>query len=242
MHLLFVRLVVMLLCASIAGWSPARADDTGARMMMGLFGAMLNEAQQQKQQPRQQQSGIQSRPQDSEVEWDNPKFNQKAVNSIERTKTKKIQAALKTLGYYKSSVDGLPGPSTTAAIKAWQKQVGEEPDGVVTSDQMEMLSLAATVKQESAPNAVPAVAPDDFQALQARAEQGDAKAQNELGRLYANGGRNVTRDDAQAAAWYRKAAEQGNADAQLQLAISYDLGQGVPKDVTEAAKWYLTGC
>ena len=38
--------------------------------------------------------------------------------------------------------------------------------------------------------------------------------------------------------WYRKAAEQGDADAQYNLGISYDRGEGVPQDYVEAVKWY----
>ncbi len=45
-------------------------------------------------------------------------------------------------------------------------------------------------------------------------------------------------DDAQALAWYRKAAEQGNAKAQHNLGLMYGTGNGVPKDYVEAHKWY----
>ena len=38
--------------------------------------------------------------------------------------------------------------------------------------------------------------------------------------------------------WYRKAAEQGDADAQNSLAMCYYMGQGVAKDAAEAVKWY----
>ena len=33
-------------------------------------------------------------------------------------------------------------------------------------------------------------------------------------------------------------AEQGNADAQYNLGLMYDLGEGVPRDDAEAVKWY----
>ena len=36
----------------------------------------------------------------------------------------------------------------------------------------------------------------------------------------------------------RKAAEQGNAAAQYELGDMYYWGQGVPRDYTEAMKWY----
>ena len=38
--------------------------------------------------------------------------------------------------------------------------------------------------------------------------------------------------------WYRKAAEQGDAKAQFNLALRYYKGEGVTQDYAEAAKWY----
>ena len=38
--------------------------------------------------------------------------------------------------------------------------------------------------------------------------------------------------------WYRKAAEQGYAQAQHNLGAIYDNGSGVPQDYAEAVKWY----
>ena len=35
-----------------------------------------------------------------------------------------------------------------------------------------------------------------------------------------------------------KTAEQGDAEAQFNLGVIYDEGQGVPQDYAEAAKWY----
>jgi hypothetical protein len=55
--------------------------------------------------------------------------------------------------------------------------------------------------------------------------------------LYANG-QGVPQDYAQAATWYRKAAEQGLALAQDSLGSAFMLGQGVPQDYTEAAVWF----
>ena len=43
------------------------------------------------------------------------------------------------------------------------------------------------------------------------AERGDANAQYRLGNCYAEG---MEKNDAEAVKWYRKAAEQGNDDAQ----------------------------
>ena len=44
------------------------------------------------------------------------------------------------------------------------------------------------------------------------------------------------KDLKEAAKWYRKAAEQGHAIAQLKLGVMRLIGQGVPKDDKEAAK------
>ena len=45
-------------------------------------------------------------------------------------------------------------------------------------------------------------------------------------------------DYAQAAIWYRKAADQGEAVAQWRLGSLYQAGHGVPQDYAQAAIWY----
>ena len=42
----------------------------------------------------------------------------------------------------------------------------------------------------------------------------------------------------EAAVWYRKAAEQGHADAQNSLGSMYQFGEGVPQDNAKAVRWY----
>ena len=73
--------------------------------------------------------------------------------------------------------------------------------------------------------------------LRPLAEQGDAKAQFELGVMYING-LGVPQDYAEAARLYRKAAEQGRAKAQYNLGLMYDNGLGVPQNYAKAVKWY----
>lgn len=48
----------------------------------------------------------------------------------------------------------------------------------------------------------------------------------------------VKKDAAKAVEWFRKAAEQGNADAQNYLGWAYANGQGVSKDLVKAVEWY----
>jgi uncharacterized protein len=72
--------------------------------------------------------------------------------------------------------------------------------------------------------------------LRKKAEDGDAKAQFELGLSYVLG-KDVPKDDATAVRWYRKAADQGYAPAQVNLGWIYANGEGVTKDAAEAESW-----
>jgi hypothetical protein len=69
------------------------------------------------------------------------------------------------------------------------------------------------------------------------AEQGDARAQFDLGLLYENGD-GVPRDYAKAHQWYEKSAAQGGAKAQLYLGLQSAFGQGGPVDIVQAHMWY----
>jgi hypothetical protein len=50
--------------------------------------------------------------------------------------------------------------------------------------------------------------------------------------------RGVPGNDTETATWFRRAAEQGNADAQNNLGVLYYNGAGVPRSYNEAIKWY----
>jgi TPR repeat protein len=82
-------------------------------------------------------------------------------------------------------------------------------------------------------------------ALLARANGGDASAQVQMGDNSCAAGSKATQDPQQlaeyykvAAAWYRKAAEQGSLTGQLRLAALYRDGRGAPRDMAQAAEWY----
>jgi TPR repeat protein len=64
-----------------------------------------------------------------------------------------------------------------------------------------------------------------------------AEAQCDLGTMY-DKGEGVQQDFKQAAAWYRKAADQGNAKAQCTLGNICHQGQGVQQDSKQAVAWY----
>jgi TPR repeat protein len=72
----------------------------------------------------------------------------------------------------------------------------------------------------------------------AAANDGDEEAQVELGNGYFRGQPGLPKDYAEAAQWYRKAAEQGNSAGQEHLATMYRYGRGVPQDFAEALKWF----
>ena len=51
-------------------------------------------------------------------------------------------------------------------------------------------------------------------------------------------GNGVSQDAQEAVEWYRKASEQGDAEAQYSLGLMYAEGQSVPQDYEEAVKWF----
>jgi hypothetical protein len=51
-------------------------------------------------------------------------------------------------------------------------------------------------------------------------------------------GQGVPKDDAQSVSWYRKAAEQGLAEAQFNLGMSYSKAIGILQNHKEAASWF----
>ena len=76
-----------------------------------------------------------------------------------------------------------------------------------------------------------------YRAWRPLAEQGSARAQYNLGVMYANG-QGVPETMLQAARWYRLAADQGYASAQHNLGIMYVYGQGVLEDDVQAHAWF----
>lgn len=76
-------------------------------------------------------------------------------------------------------------------------------------------------------------------ALMAKAKSGNPGAEVAVGVCYAEG-KGVTPDPQQAAAWYRKAADQGYVKGEIHLADLYRDGQGkiFPRDMQQAAHWY----
>lgn len=72
---------------------------------------------------------------------------------------------------------------------------------------------------------------------QARAEQGDAKAQADLASIYLTG-HGLQQDDARALFWCEKSVAQDNAEGEAGLAWMYLHGRGVSKNYSESLRLY----
>lgn len=70
------------------------------------------------------------------------------VSSLSRAAVRDIQLRLLALGYEPGPVDGIPGKKTESAVKAFQKDKGLEPDGLLSKD------LHARLKQIAVPVSV----------------------------------------------------------------------------------------
>jgi TPR repeat protein len=70
-----------------------------------------------------------------------------------------------------------------------------------------------------------------------QAKEGDAIAQTDIGKMYAEG-RGVEQDLAEAKIWFEKASAQNQPDGLYNLGLMYASGEGVPQDFAEAVKWY----
>ena len=67
----------------------------------------------------------------------------------------------------------------------------------------------------------------------------NASAQLRLAQMY-HFGEGVPQDYAEAAKWFRRAAEQGDPEAQASLGGAYRMGRGVPQDYAQAVAWFRT--
>lgn len=74
--------------------------------------------------------------------------------------------------------------------------------------------------------------------LQSSAAKGDIQAELQIGYLYENGRKGVSKSYVDAMTWFRKAAEQGNSEAQNDVGLLYQNGWGVEKDNKMAAGWF----
>ncbi|MBP9914005.1 MAG: lipase maturation factor family protein, partial [Opitutaceae bacterium] len=76
-----------------------------------------------------------------------------------------------------------------------------------------------------------------YEQLLIKAQCGNAVAQSYLAFLFISGEEGVDQDPVEARHWFERAAAQGLADAQFNLALIYAKGDGVPADPRQAAHW-----
>lgn len=94
-------------------------------------------------------------------------------------------------------------------------------------------------QESSAKTAAPATTPTERvidPLIFEQARTGDSVAQYKLGYDYYLG-RGIAQDYAQAAIWWKKAAEQGYPQAQNNIGVLYNSGKGVPQSFSEAYFW-----
>ena len=89
----------------------------------------------------------------------------------------------------------------------------------------------------------PAKAQSEVETHRPLAERGDAEAQVRLGNALldrAGGGRAMSdpKDVAEAAQWFRRAAEQGHAEAQRAFGLMLAGGYGIDRDDAAAVRWF----
>ncbi|MEX2249247.1 MAG: peptidoglycan-binding protein [Parvibaculum sp.] len=125
----------------------------------------------------------------------------------------------------------VPAPKPAAPKPATPKPSTAQPAGQATLTPAPPLTAAPAKPVETAP-----VEPARLTLMEA-ATRGDAAAQYELGKRFADG-EGVTQDMSKAAEWFERAADQGLAIAQYRLATQYEKGRGVTQDDAKARVLY----
>lgn len=163
-----------------------------------------------------------------------------------------VQQLLKNLAYYFGALDGSYGPATAQAIKNYQRDSSSRQDGEVTPALISSLkksynSYLNQLKNDKgliSRNYKTAYSADEkgdyetaLRLYTLSADQGYARAQNNLGNLYYDG-EGVKKDYKEAARFYKLSADQGNPEAQNNLGVLYQVGQGVRQNYSEAARLY----
>lgn len=101
-----------------------------------------------------------------------------------------------------------------------------------------MASLAGCQREQAtSPDKTAAVRPSDPATELARAHNGDARAQFNVGLLYLKG-EGVPQDYKEARFWIEKAAQQGNADAQISMARLL-LNENISRENMDKARQWL---
>jgi TPR repeat protein len=142
-------------------------------------------------------------------------------------------SAQKRLGFIYESGAGLKRDWVESA-----KWFSKAADGGDESAVFVLSFLGRYWRDRAGANATPII----YELVEKVAKSGFAVAQFSLGVMYYPIGDpsfDATKGNlAQALVWYRRAAEQGDVDAQIALGLAYAQGIGVVQDYIEADKWF----
>lgn len=155
---------------------------------------------------------------------------------------KLIQKVLNAFGYDAGPVDGLFGPRTEKAIRAFETAHGLAREKLERPLEAARLAARLFAVVPDFREGVAAYRNRDYataiRVMSGHAALNDPQARFNLGLMYSKG-EGVAQNYATALKWYRMAAEQGFALAQYGVAVMYSKGEGVRQDFAEAFKWYL---
>lgn len=79
---------------------------------------------------------------------------------------------------------------------------------------------------------------EPFEVILARAQDGDADAQFQVGASYHDGQSGIPKNLATAKEWFEKSAAKGDERAEFNLGVMYYSGEGIPQNYAKAREWF----
>ncbi len=132
-------------------------------------------------------------------------------------------------------VDVIEAPVEEVAAVAQEAPAQEEAAPVKAAYTAPPSKVSASARPSIEPDAD---LPEMIRQIETKAFNGSAEAQHDLAAIYTAGHGGVRQNYERAAYWFRKAGEQGVANARYNLGVLYHQGLGVGQDLEEAIKWY----
>ncbi len=136
--------------------------------------------------------------------------------------------------------------SQACQLQAWPEH--KKPCKLISLKRSEIKSLESTTREaahnssdapfslfQTSSNSVTST--DTLEEITTKAELGDVEAQIKLAKIYRNGELGVSIDKGTSFKWLLRAAEAGHNDAQIQVAMAYNSGDGVERNREEYKKW-----
>ena len=127
LSLYFALLGVLFVGTGCAGRKKTTKQISALEAQVGVLTDELTRVDQQLQETR---AGVPSQPQAAATSRGAQGGTYRTPSGFELPSIS-IQKALQSAGYYKGTLDGKVGPGTREAVKAFQRDNGLEPDGVV---------------------------------------------------------------------------------------------------------------